>query len=96
MLLGMLSGAHIATWFLGLITLAWALITKDQWLLQALGVVFVVRWVIQWFLLIIINIKLDKTVEWFSFLLMDFALFVYYLVFGFLTMTRRKPRKSWN
>jgi uncharacterized protein with PQ loop repeat len=46
--------------------------------------------------LIIINIKLDKTVEWFSFLFMDFALFIYYLVFGILTMTRRKPRKSWN
>lgn len=95
-LLGMLSGAHIATWFFGLLTLAWGLITKDMLLLQYLGIVFSVRWAIQWFLLIIINIKLDKTVEWFSFLLMDFALFVYYLVFGFLTMTSRKPRKSWN
>lgn len=95
-LLGMLSGAHIATWFLGLFTLAWGLVTKDVLLLQYLGVVFGVRWAIQWFLLIIINVKLDKTVEWFSFLLMDFALFVYYLVFGFLTMTSRKPRKSWN
>lgn len=95
-LLGMLSGAHIATWFLGLLTLAWGLVTKDYFLLQGLGIVFGARWAIQWFLLILINTKLDKTVEWFSFLLMDFALFVYYLVFGFLTMTSRKPRKSWN
>jgi glycosyltransferase involved in cell wall biosynthesis len=95
-LLGMLSAAHIGTWLLGLVTLAWGLIVKDMLLLQYLGIVFGVRWVIQWFLLITINVKLDKTVEWFSFLLMDFALFVYYLVFGFLTMTSRKPRKSWN
>jgi hypothetical protein len=95
-LLGMLSAAHIGTWFLGLLILAWGLIMKDMLLLQYLGIVFGVRWAIQSFLLIIINIKLDKTVEWFSFLLMDFALFVYYLVFGFLTMTSRKPRKSWN
>jgi glycosyltransferase involved in cell wall biosynthesis len=95
-MLGMLSGSHIASWVLGLATLAYGLVTKDMLLLQSLGVVFGTRWIIQWFLLIIINIKLDKTVEWFSFLLMDFALFIYYLVFGFLTMTRRKPRKSWN
>ncbi|SDH06965.1 Glycosyltransferase, catalytic subunit of cellulose synthase and poly-beta-1,6-N-acetylglucosamine synthase [Dyadobacter soli] len=95
-LLGMLSASHIAIWFFGLLTLAWGLITKDMLLLQYLGIVFGVRWAIQCFLLIIINVKLDKTVEWFSFLLMDFALFVYYLVFGFLTMTSRKPRKSWN
>jgi glycosyltransferase involved in cell wall biosynthesis len=95
-MLGMLSGSHIASWVLGLATLAYGLITKDMLLLQSLGVVFGARWIIQWFLLIIINIKLDKTVEWFSFLFMDFALFIYYLVFGILTMTRRKPRKSWN
>ena len=92
----MLSGSHIASWVLGFATLAYGLVTKDMLLLQSLGVVFGARWIIQWFLLIIINIKLDKTVEWFSFLLMDFALFIYYLVFGILTMTRRKPRKSWN
>ncbi|MNY62694.1 hypothetical protein D3C86_1995610 [compost metagenome] len=92
----MLSAAHIGTWFFGLLILAWGLIAKDMLLLQYLGIVFGIRWAIQWFLLIIINIKLDRTVEWFGFLLMDFALFVYYLVFGFLTMTSRKPRKSWN
>ncbi len=95
-LLGLLSGAHVAVWLLGFATLGFGLWTKNNLLLQELGVVFGVRWIIQWFLLIVINIKLDKTVEWFSFLLMDFALFIYYTFFGLFVMTRKKPRMSWN
>ncbi|MCE6988662.1 glycosyltransferase [Dyadobacter sp. CY323] len=95
-LLGMLSGTHVLAWLVGIAALAFGLVTRDILFLQYLGILFGVRWIIQWFLLIIINIKLDKTVEWFSFLLMDFALFVYYFVFGIRTFTRRRPRKSWN
>lgn len=95
-LLGMLSGSHIAFWVIGLAIVGLGLITRDFVSLQYLGIIVAVRWSIQWFLLIIINIKLDRTVEWFSFLLMDFALFVYYIVFGFLTLTRRRPRRTWN
>jgi glycosyltransferase involved in cell wall biosynthesis len=95
-LLGMLSGSHLAIWFLALTILAWALIVRDIQALQYLGIIVGVRWIVQWFLLVIINLKLDKTVEWFSFLLMDFALFIYYTVFGFITLTKRKPRRTWN
>ena len=95
-LLGMLSGTHVMSWMVGIAALVFGLVTKNILFLQYLGVVFGVRWIIQWFLLIIINIKLDKTVEWFSFLLMDFALFVYYFVFGIRTLTRRRSRKTWN
>ena len=95
-LLGLLSFAHIAVWISGIAVLLVGIITRDIFLLQGLGIVFGARCFIQWFLLIVINLKLDKTVEWFSILFMDFALFIYYLVFGFLTLTKRKPRKSWN
>jgi glycosyltransferase involved in cell wall biosynthesis len=95
-LLGVLSGTHVMVWLVGIAALVLGLVARDILFLQYLGILFGVRWVIQWFLLIIINIKLDKTVEWFSFLLMDFALFVYYFVFGIRTFTRRRPRKSWN
>ncbi|NIJ55329.1 glycosyltransferase [Dyadobacter arcticus] len=95
-LLGMLSGTHVGIWAVGLGALAFGLINRNVSFLQYLGIVIGVRWIIQWFLLIIINIKLDKTVEWFSFLLMDFALFIYYLVFGIRTLTRRRPRRTWN
>ncbi|MCE7068070.1 glycosyltransferase [Dyadobacter sp. CY326] len=95
-LLGLLSGAHIAVWIFAIAALLFGLLTRNVYLLQWLGILFVARWIIQWFLLSVINLKLDKTVEWFSFLFMDFALFIYYLVFGFLTATRRKPRKTWN
>lgn len=95
-LLGMLSGSHIAVWLLGFAVLGMGLLSNDIFLLQKLAVVFGVRWIVQWFLLIVINLKLDKTVEWFGFLFMDFALFIYYLFFGVFVMTRRKPRMSWN
>ena len=95
-MLGVLSASHVAVWLLGLLTLAYALVGKDVLLLQELGVVVGVRWIIQWVLFFIINRKLDNTVEWFSFLLMDFAFFIYYVFFGFFVMTRRKPRTSWN
>lgn len=96
MMLGLLSGAHVAIWVLGITVLALGLWDHDISLLIALGIAFAIRWIVQWFLLILINIKLDKTVEWFSLLLMDFALFVYYLIFGFLAITKRKPRTTWN
>jgi glycosyltransferase involved in cell wall biosynthesis len=95
-MLGLLSGAHVAVWLLGLVLLGLGLYTKDILLLQQLGVVVGVRWIIQWFLLIVINVKLDKTVEWFTFPIMDFALFIYYVFFGVFVITRRKPRMSWN
>ena len=95
-LLGLLSGAHIAVWMFGILVLLVGLFTRNLFVLQGLAIVFTLRWAIQWFLLSAINRKLHETVEWFSFLLMDFALFIYYLVFGFLTVIKRKPRKSWN
>ena len=95
-MLGLLSASHVAVWVLALLTLGLALINKDILLLQELGVVVGVRWIIQWILFFIINRRLDRTVEWFSFLLMDFAFFIYYVFFGFFVMTRRKPRNTWN
>ncbi len=95
-LLGMLSGSHMATWIMGFVVLGFGIKEKDMFLLQELAVVFGARWIVQLFLLTVINVKLDRTVEWFSFLFMDFALFIYYLFFGIFVMTKRKPRMSWN
>jgi hypothetical protein len=55
-LLGLLSGGTLV-WFLGIAVLVFGLITKDMLLLQCLGIAFGVRWAIQWFLLVIINMK---------------------------------------
>ena len=95
-LLALLSGAHVGVWTVGFLILILALIETNLFLLQALGILFAIRWFIQLLLLIIINSKLGKTVEWASFLFMDFALYIYYVVFGFITFTKRKPRTSWN
>lgn len=95
-MLGILSGAHVAVWIMGIVVLVFGLWQNDVSILTGLGIAFAVRWIVQGFLLLIINNKLDKTVEWFSLLLMDFALFMYYLIFGFIAITKRKPRTSWN
>ncbi|QRR03248.1 glycosyltransferase [Dyadobacter sandarakinus] len=95
-LLGALSGAHIAVWILAIATLAAGIVTRDFFSLQILGAILGIRWILQWSLLLTINNKLAKTVEWFSCFAMDFALFVYYLIFGFVTFTQKKNRKTWN
>jgi glycosyltransferase involved in cell wall biosynthesis len=95
-MLGVLSASHTAVWMMGIVTLVFGIVTHDILLLQELGVVLGIRWVIQWILLFTINKKLDRTVESFSFLFMDFAFFIYYVFFGLFVMTRRKPRTSWN
>ncbi len=96
MMLGLLSSSHVAVWFLAFLILGFGLFNNDISLLQELGVIVGIRWLVQWILFFIINRKLDRTVEWFSFLLMDFAFFIYYVFFGFFVMTRRKPRNTWN
>jgi glycosyltransferase involved in cell wall biosynthesis len=95
-LLGLLSGAHIAVWITGIAVLIAGILTRDLFFIEILAAVFGIRWLIQWSILNFINNKLNKTVESASLLLMDFALFMYYLIFGFLTLINRKPRKSWN
>ena len=95
-MLGILSGAHVAVWILGIAALTLGLLMNNISFLTTLGIIFAVRWVVQWFLLALINHKLDKTIEWFSWLFMDFALFMYYVIFGFLAITKRKPRTTWN
>ena len=94
--LGILSGAHVAVWTLGIVVLITGILQRDKTLLAALGIAFGIRWIIQLYLLSVINNKLDKTVEWFSLLLMDFSLYMYYLIFGLLALTKRKPRTTWN
>jgi len=96
LMLGILSSSHVAVWSLSFLILGFALFYKDIFLLKELALVVGVRWIIQWILFFIINRKLDRTVEWFSFLFMDLAFFIYYVFFGFFVMTRRKPRNTWN
>ncbi|PWJ57627.1 cellulose synthase/poly-beta-1,6-N-acetylglucosamine synthase-like glycosyltransferase [Dyadobacter jejuensis] len=95
-LLALLSGAHVAVWTLALGLLAYGCWQHDRALLETLGIVWGIRWLMQLILLVPINNKLDRTLEWYSFLPMDFALYLYYIVFGWISFTRKKPRTSWN
>jgi hypothetical protein len=95
-LLGILSTAHIGFWLSSFVFLIFGILGQHQDLLMAFGVILVVKWVIQWSILAVINNKLGNTIEWFSFLLMDFALFIYYLFFGIFVMSKKKSRTTWN
>lgn len=95
-LLGILSTSHIGFWLSSFALLLTGIIGHHQQILIALGVIWAIRWVIQWIILAVINNKLGNTVEWFSFLLMDFALFIYYLFFGIFVMSKKKSRTTWN
>ncbi len=65
-------------------------------LLQILGAVFALRWLIQTLILSGINNRLDRTVGWLSFIFMDLALFVYYMGMSGLVLSRSKKKVLWR
>ncbi|MPR34976.1 glycosyltransferase [Salmonirosea aquatica] len=88
--LGLLSGSHTGTWFVGIATLLWGLFSHDTLLLQILGAVFALRWLVQLIVLGGINSRLDRTVNWLSFIGMDIAFFIYYVGMSGLILSRKK------
>ena len=59
--LGLLSVSHVGVWCLGILTLLWGAFTHDLLLLQILGAVFALRWLVQVIILSGINNRLDRT-----------------------------------
>ncbi len=95
-LLALLSGAHVMIWTLALAVLGLGILFRDWHILSMLGGIWGGRWLIQLLLLARINNKLGRTLGWYSILPMDFALYLYYIVFGWINFTKRKPRTTWN
>ena len=94
--LGLLSVSHVGVWCLGILALLWGIFTHDLLLLQILGAVFALRWLVQVIILSGINNRLDRTVGWLSFIFMDFAFFVYYIGMSGLVLSRRKKKVLWR
>jgi glycosyltransferase involved in cell wall biosynthesis len=94
--LGLLSGSHTGTWLVGLVALVWGLVGYDILLLQIVGGLFALRWLVQSIVLNGINKRLDRTVEGYSFPFMDLAFFIYYLVMSGLVFSRRKKKILWR
>lgn len=94
--LGLLSASHVAVWCFGIFTFIWGVFTQDLLLLQILGAVFALRWLVQVLVLSGINNRLDRTVSWLSFILMDFAFFVYYISMSVLVLSRKKKPVLWR
>jgi glycosyltransferase involved in cell wall biosynthesis len=89
-LLGMLSGSHTLLWILGIVALAQGIVEQDWINLQILGGLFGGRWLLQMIILGLINSKTGKTVGWYTFIFMDFALVIYYLVMSSFVFVRPK------
>lgn len=94
--LGLLSASHVGVWVMGLLVLAWGLLQQDFLLLGILAGAFVFRWLVQTIVLQAINKRLDRTLSWFSFVPMDFALFIYYIGMSGLVLSRRKKKVVWR
>lgn len=94
--LGLLSASHTGTWFIGIVTLLWGLLTYDMLLLQILGAVFALRWLVQGIVLGGVNNRLDRTVSGLSFIPMDLAFFVYYIGMSGLVLSRKRKKVLWR
>jgi glycosyltransferase involved in cell wall biosynthesis len=95
-LVGLLSATHVGTWFLFIISLIVGILTKDYLFLEVAGGLFLVRWLIQWVILGIINSKLGSTVSAFTFIFMDLALFLYYIFMSGIVFTNKQPKIEWR
>ncbi len=96
MLLGILSASHVGTWFLFLLSVSIGIYFREYLFLEATGALFLLRWLIQWLVLGIINRKLGNTVSFFTFTFMDFALFLYYLFMSGIVLTNKQPKIEWR
>lgn len=94
--LGLLSASHVGVWVVGIIALGWGGFTQNFVLLQILGAVFALRWLVQTIILSGINKRLDLTVSWLSFIFMDAALFVYYIAMSGLVLSWSKKKVLWR
>lgn len=94
--LGIISASHVGTWIMGLICLGWGIAENNLFLLQVTGGAFLLRWLVQSIVLAGINRRLDRTVEVYSFIPMDVAFLIYYLVMSVRLMFQRKKRVSWH
>ncbi len=96
LLLGLLAVSHIFTWVVALGNTIWALVAKDSYLLTGTAILFGVRWMLQWLILAIVDRRLGTTVGSIFIPLMDFALFLYYLVMGGYNAFRREQAARWR
>lgn len=94
--LGLLSVSHVGVWVTGLLALTWGVYRQDVFVLQIIGGAFVLRWLTQTIVLQAINKRLDRTLTWFSFIPMDFALFIYYTGMSGLVLSRRRKKVVWR
>lgn len=94
--LGLLSGSHTGIWITGIVSLVWGILNYELLLLQIVGGVFALRWLVQLIVLSGINKRLDHTIKAGSIIFMDLALFIYYLFMSGLVFTRRKKKVMWR
>lgn len=103
--LGLLTGSHVLTWWLGLIVGLTVLVSwqvgrpftdSDQLLLKTVGGLFALRLLTFWGIVGRISYRLAHTVHWAIIPLMDVTLAVYYVVMGLNTYINRRRKLYWR
>lgn len=95
-LLGLLAGSHVFTWLIAFVNVIRGLVVGDEYLLAGTGLLFGARWVVQWVVLALVNNRLGNTINSFLIPLMDFALFLYYLLMGGANLFRKEQVTRWR
>lgn len=95
-LLGLLAGSHVFTWLFSIVNLVVGLLTENGYLLLGTGLLFAIRWAAQWLVLAMVNRRLGNTVSSFLIPLVDFSLFLYYLVMGGYNALRQERAAKWR
>lgn len=95
-LLGILSASHVATWVTFAISVMAGIYFQEYFFLEITGAIFLLRWLIQWITLGIINRKLGNTISSFTFIFMDFAFLLYYLFMSGIVFTNKQLKIEWR
>lgn len=96
LLLGLLSFSHVGLWITGIGGLVYFGYFKEFQYLEWLGILIGVRWLIQLIILGFLNRKLGATLAWYSLIFVDFALFLYYVLMGFVMVFSKKRNVQWR
>ncbi len=96
--LAILSGTHVLSW-----VLFSGLMIGCLWHYPALlgylfivGIIFILRLLLQWIVLALASAKLHKTVSWFTIPFMDMVLCLYYMAMSFVMWLNRRKKIRWR
>lgn len=97
-MLGLLTMSHILVWtlFLTLMVGSTIIFGSNSYYLYAGLSIFGIYLFVKWLVLALANQKLGKTIGWFAIPFLDYILFLYYIIMGFVFWKNRNNKIRWK